>query len=218
MLEIETLPPEENMRRDEESLLSFERHPYGGPLFRLYKWSEVCLSLGYSLQEEPSIGIPTVRRPTGGGAFLHGWDISFSLVDLRERWGGTPMKIYRRVSEELRKVFRGFGVEVEMERFRGRYGSNFYCFWVPTLGELTYRGRKVVSMAMRTLRRSFLLHGSVYVDFDYRKAQDILGVPEEVLKGRILSLRELGIGEESFARALWETFNPAYQGISGGRL
>ncbi len=197
-LKVEVLSPEENMRRDEEALFSFEENPEPEPRFRLYRWDRVCLSLGHFQREKPFLNLPTVRRPTGGGALLHGWDISFSIVDLRERWGGTPTKIYKRVSEVFIKTFSSLGVEVHLERFRGRYLDRFYCFWVPTLGEITFGRRKLVSMAMRTLRRSFLLHGSIYTDFDYRSAEELLSIPEKALRERIVSLRELGIGEEEF--------------------
>ncbi|WP_457600215.1 lipoyl protein ligase domain-containing protein, partial [Hydrogenivirga sp.] len=143
------------MRRDEETLLSFEEDPKGSPLVRLYRWDRLCLSLGHFQREKPNIGLPTVRRPTGGGALLHGWDLSFSLVDSRERWGARPSEIYRRVAGIFIKTFGEIGFEVSLERFRGRYLDSFYCFWVPTLGELSHGGRKVVSLAMRTLRRSF---------------------------------------------------------------
>ncbi len=203
---LETLSPEENMRRDEEALLSSEKDPEPEPRLRLYRWDRVCLSLGHFQKEKPSLKLPTVRRPTGGGALLHGWDLSFSLVDLRERWGYTPTRIYRKVSELFIRTFLNFGVEVKLERFRGSYLDSFYCFWVPTLGELTCRGRKIVSMAMRTLKRCFLVHGSIYTDFDYRRAQDLLGIPEEVLRERIVSLKEIGVEEEEFLKSLTGAF------------
>jgi len=47
-----------------------------------------------------------------------------------------------------------------------------------------------------------LIHGSVYTDFDYKKASELLGVPEDLLKDRIVSLRELGVDEETFLKLL----------------
>ena len=201
-LEVEVLSPEENMRRDEEALLAFEENPEPKPKIRLYRWDRICLSLGHFQKEKSFLKLPTVRRPTGGGALLHGWDISFSIVDLRSRWGGTPSRIYRRVSEIFIGTFSNLGVEVRLERFRGRYLDRFYCFWVPTLGELTFKGRKVVSMAMRTMRKSFLVHGSVYTEFDYAKVQELLGIPEKALRERIVSLKELGLEEKELITTL----------------
>lgn len=197
---VEVLPPEENMKRDFESFLRVEEG--GEPSFRLYRWDRLCLSLGHFQKEKVGVKLPTVRRPTGGGALLHGWDISFSMADLKEKWGGKPSKIYAEVSDIFIKIFREFGITLKLEKFRGRYLDRFYCFWVPTLGELSLDGRKVLSMAMRTGRRAFLIHGSIYVNFNYEEASKLLGVPEELLRSRIVSLKELGIDERFFIETL----------------
>ncbi len=207
-MKVEVLPPQENMRRDEEFLLSLERGT-AFPGYRIYKWDRVCLSLGHFQKEKRFPNLPVVRRPTGGGALLHGWDLSFSIVDFKERWGGKPSSIYRNVSGLLRDVFASLGAQVSMERFKGRYLDRFFCFWVPTLGELTYRGRKIAAMAMRTQRRAFLLHGSVYTSFDYSAASRLIGVSEKLLRDRVVSLSDIGIGEEDFLTILEEKLSSA---------
>ena len=197
----ERLPPEENMRRDEALLLSLEEGT-GEPTFRIYRWDRLCLSIGYSQRPPEGVRIPVVRRPTGGGALLHGWDVSFAIVDLREFWGGNPCRIYSEVAGFIVEVFSRLGVKLTVERFRGRYLERYYCFFVPTFGEITFKGRKVVAMAMRTLRRAFLVHGSIYTRFDHRVAAEILGIREEVLRSRILSTEEIGIREGDLVEAL----------------
>ncbi len=192
---LERLSPEENMRRDLENLLSVERGDTPNR-WRVYSWDRLCLSIGYSQKAPDDLPLPVVRRPTGGGALLHGWDVSFSLVDLRERWGSRPTQIYRRFAELLISLFGSFGVRVRMERHRGGYAESFYCFFVPTFGELIWEGRKAVALAMRTLRRAFLIHGSVYVDFDPQTASELTGVPPGRFRERIVTLREMGLGEE----------------------
>jgi len=202
----ERLSPEENMKRDWDLLLALEEGR-GVPTFRLYEWDKVCLSIGYSQKPPGGLSIPVVRRPTGGGALIHGWDLSFAIVDLRERWGGSVCSIHSSVSGFLKEVFSKVGVDLKVERFRGRYLERYYCFFVPTFGELTFRGRKVVAMAMRTLKRAFLVHGSFYLRFDYHLASKLLGVNEEDLRRRVLSLEEMGIRKgdivEAFLSAIY---------------
>ena len=198
---IETLSPWENMRRDDLALLQIEEGSEK-PKYRLYRWDRVCLSLGYFQESNIDLAIPVVKRPTGGGALLHGWDISFSIADFKDRWGGTPSKVYANVSRLFLEIFIDLGVEVSVERFRGRYRDRFYCFWVPTLGEITHKGKKVLSMAMRTGRRGFLIHGSVYETFDYEEASRILDVEERLLRDRVVSLADIGIDNRDFASAL----------------
>lgn len=212
LLRVETLPPEDNMRKDEELFLVAEES-LGGPFLRVYRWDRVCLSLGYFQKEKKNLSLPVVRRPTGGGALLHGWDVSFSLVDVKERWGGTSSAIYRGVSDIIGRAFESVGIKVRLERFRGAYLDRFFCFWVPTFGELTWSGKKLVSMAMRTGKRAFLLQGSVYENFDHERASRILGVSRELLKSRITSLQEVGVPTERFLSALFESFTPVFRDV-----
>jgi len=191
---VEICSPKENMERDSSMLFDLEEGR-GGPSFRLYRWDRLCLSIGLNQKNIPSCKIPVVRRPTGGGALLHGWDLSFALVDFREKWGRSPKEIYRKVAGFLIEAFSRHGVDLKMERFKGNYLGSEYCFWVPTFGELTFRGRKAVSMAMRTLRKSFLIHGSIYISFDYQKASRVLNMNADLMKERIVSAEDIGIGE-----------------------
>jgi lipoate-protein ligase A len=84
---IEVLDGFENMQKDHENFLRVEDG--GGPFFRLYLWKKPVISLGFH-QEPRDFSVDVVKRPTGGGALLHGWDISFSVADVKEMWGKSP--------------------------------------------------------------------------------------------------------------------------------
>ena len=210
---LEVLPPEENMKKDEENLRAVEGGTACPPLFRLYEWDRLCISLGCN-QEEGSYSVPTVKRPTGGGALLHGWDISFSFVDLKERWGTFPKRIYNRFLKLVLEVFSSFGVVPQVSNFEGYSPRDYLCLWRPSFGEVHLEGKKLVALAMRTLKRSFLIHGSVYVRFDFGIGASLLGISERELKDRLVTLEELGIKREDFIRALQERF----EGLRGGRI
>jgi len=191
--------PEENMKIDEDMQLKVENGKIE-PCFRLYKWKEICISIGKN-QEKKGFSIKIVRRPTGGGALLHGWDLSFCIVDFKN--GRKFLTFYKEISKIFYNVFKEFGIKLKFERNKSYNLENYYCYFFPTFGELkTEKGRKVVSIAMRELKRTFLVHGSVYVDFDYNLASKILSVSEEDLRSRIVSLKELGIKEEEFRTLL----------------
>lgn len=210
---LEVLPPEENMKRDEENLTAVEEGTACPPLFRLYEWDRLCISLGRN-QEERSYSVPTVRRPTGGGALLHGWDISFSFVDFKERWGVYPKRIYSRFLKLILDVFSSFGLIPQVSGSEGYSPRNHLCLWRPSFGEVHLEGRKLVALAMRTLRKSFLIHGSVYVKFDFGIGASLLRVSEKDLKDRVITLEELGIKKEDFVCALQEKF----ESLRGGRV
>ncbi|MGB9874139.1 MAG: lipoyl protein ligase domain-containing protein [Hydrogenobacter sp.] len=190
----------ENMKIDQDNLLALEEGR-GEPVKRIYMWSEPTISIGYS-QKPREFSVPVVRRPTGGGALLHGWDISFSIVDYKNSWGKSFSEIYRKLSQRLADAFGSIGVSVEICKNKGVQGDSYYCFFFPNLGELTVNGRKLVACAMRTLKRAFLLHGSVFLDLDYTVASQIIGVPEDELRRRIVCAQDLGLSKEDVLQVL----------------
>ncbi len=183
------------MRRDEEALLSVESGQ-NSCLWRIYGWDRLCLSLGRHQVPPRNLSLPVVKRPTGGGALLHGWDVSFSVAALKESWGTRPRRIYLRIALLIAESLRDLGIDVSVVRSSGGSGRAFFCFSTPSPGELTWRERKIAAVAMRTLRRAFLIQGSVYLRFDYALASQLTGASEEVLRKRIVSLEEVGAGGE----------------------
>ena len=73
-----------NMGLDEALL----EDPFGGWPLRLYRWDRQTISLGYAQPHEQGVdtvvarrlGIPVVRRPTGGRAVLHADELTYALV------------------------------------------------------------------------------------------------------------------------------------------
>ena len=176
------------------------------PSLRLYGWDRLSVSIGAYQKKVPKLSVPVVRRPTGGGALLHGWDLSFALVDHRYLWGRSPKEIYTRIAQALTEAFSSLGVRLGMSSFEGRYSDSWLCFTYPTFGELTCNGRKVVAMAMKTLNKAFLIHGSVYLTFNTEKASKVLGVDEEMLERRILPLSEAGIEAKDVKGRITQAF------------
>ncbi len=198
---IEICTGEENMRRDWENLLITEEGKR--PNFRLYLWKERTLSLGYS-QKAVDLPISMVRRPTGGGALLHGWDISFSYTGLRKDWGGSFSKIYTNFMGLLLELLREVESSLDMSRYKGGY-EDYFCYFYPTLGEIGLKGKKVVACAMRLMKDSFLLHGSLFWDMDYEYFERLTGIEAKKLKERITTFKEMGMRFEDMVR-LMESF------------
>ena len=77
-----------NMAADETILRSYA-DGNSLPTLRIYGWEKPAVSLGYFQDAEKSkidqeycrnLDIEIVRRPTGGRAVVHGWDITFSVA------------------------------------------------------------------------------------------------------------------------------------------
>jgi lipoate-protein ligase A len=199
---IEVLDGYENMRKDYENFLRVEEG--GGPFFRIYLWKKPAISLGF-YQEPRDFPVDVVKRPTGGGALLHGWDISFSVADVKETWGKSPKKIYLRLMGLLKESLEGLGLSLELSNYGGSY-REYFCIFQPTFGEITHRGKKLVACAMRVGKRGFLLHGSLFWALDYLRAEQIMGIPSERLRDRMITFEELSISWEELLKAVEDFF------------
>ncbi len=185
------------MKRDWENLLLAQE---GRRSFRLYTWKEKTLSIGYS-QAFLDFPIKMVKRPTGGGALLHGWDVSFSYAGLREEWGKGFTRIYTNFMGLLLEVLRDFDSSFDMSGYRGGY-EDYFCYFYPTLGEITIENKKVIACAMRLMKDSFLIHGSFFLDMDYEYFEKLTGIRKERLRERIITFRELGFFQRDIEELL----------------
>jgi len=192
----------ENMQKDYENFLRVEEG--GGPFFRLYLWKKPVISLGFH-QEPRDFPVDVVKRPTGGGALLHGWDISFSVADVKEMWGKSPKKIYLRLMGLLKESLESLGLSLGISNYGGTYGE-YFCIFQPTFGEITHRGKKLVACAMRVGKRGFLLHGSLFLALDYLRAEQITGIPSERLRDRMITFEELSVSWEKLLKAVKDFF------------
>ncbi len=195
-----------NMKKDETLLKSLIDGKIK-PSLRFYKWKELTLSIGLSQREEDfNFGIPVVKRCTGGRALLHGWDISFALVDFCSNFEKNPLRLYRNLAENFRRVFKALGVQVEVWRYKGYAERSALCFFSPSYGEIVFKGRKVLSYATRMEEGCFLVHGSVYLTFNFLEASRLLDIDEFSIKERITDLYSLGLTEEDFVESMCQVF------------
>jgi len=179
-----------NMAADE--LLAAEAADRGGMCVRLYGWAPTTVSLGGFQQsaearaETAIAGIPLVRRPSGGGAIVHGTDLTYAAaVPKSHPWGGRPQLFYDALHEAMRQALLGFGIEValwrpppaELSRAGHVRDEGFFCFGRRATGDLVWhdaaasggRGHKVMGSAQRRLAATVLQHGSLLL----RRNEDV---------------------------------------------
>lgn len=162
-----------NMAADE--LLAEEAAARGGMLLRLYTWSRPTLSLGgfQKLSEaEPlarAAGIDLVRRPSGGGAILHGTDQTYAAAVSRAHpLAGSPQQLYDAVHTAMVRVLREAGLDAAMVAEGNAGGSGqsapdgpLLCFDRRAVGDVVVGPHKVLGSAQRRLSGSILQHGSL---------------------------------------------------------
>jgi len=169
----------ENMAADE--VLAAEAVARGRPLVRLYAWSRPTVSLGGFQRLADArgcaaiAGLPLVRRPSGGGAIVHGTDLTYAVAVPREHaWGGEPQVLYDAFHEALAAELRRRGVAADRHPGRDRAAGDegrFLCFDRRARGDLVVRrgdggpdGDKILGSAQRRLRGAVLQHGSLLLE------------------------------------------------------
>jgi lipoate-protein ligase A len=164
-----------NMAADE--CLAAESVRRGGLVIRLYRWETTTVSLG-AFQPiaaaracEAIAGLPLVRRPSGGGAIVHGSDFTYAAaIPKRHRWGSTPQALYDAVHGAMIESLRSCGVETRLAEPDPAAETEFFCFDRRSGGDLIAghpdpddkpRSVKLMGSAQRRLADAVLQHGSL---------------------------------------------------------
>ncbi len=177
-----------NMERD-RALLQ-EAAAGAPPALRLYRWSRPTLTLGHRQTAgdttDPEalgrLGIPWVRRPTGGRALLHLPDELTYAFAAPRGWAPGVRVAYFRVMGSIWNALSGF-VRLDPPPAgalpRDTASPRLPCHAVATGHEITVRGRKLVAGAQRWRRGAFLQHGSIPWTVDRALTNSLAGLPAD---------------------------------------
>lgn len=188
----------ENMAVDEALLLSMAQTPDPQPVLRFYGWSPAVLSLGYAQNYHKEVdekaclaeGIEIIRRPTGGRAVLHQYELTYSVIAPEQdpHVSGTVIESYLRISQALLKGLKALGVPAEMAACGGlQEASSSACFDAPSWYELVVCGRKLVGSAQVRKEGMLLQHGSILLHFEADLLFRLLKFPSEEIRQRLLT-------------------------------
>jgi lipoate-protein ligase A len=169
-----------NMSVDEALL---EGLPGSGPTLRLYGWARPSVSLGYR-QKPPAwlprcaaLGVPVVRRATGGGTVLHDGDLTYSVAIPRdcEDLPGDLRGSYEWIRGVLIEGLRARGLAAAPARPSDCAPRAELCFAGATGAEIDLAERKLVGSAQRRLPHGLLQHGSIRVKDDQDLYRTLFG-------------------------------------------
>lgn len=164
-----------NMAADE--CLAAEAVERGGLVIRLYRWNSTTVSLG-AFQPSAAAracdaitGVPLVRRPSGGGAIIHGTDFTYAAaIPRRHAWGATPQALYNAMHEAMIESLRPCGLQTRLAEPDPAAEGAFFCFDRRAGGDLIAdhpspgadsRNIKLMGSAQRRLADAVLQHGSL---------------------------------------------------------
>lgn len=148
----------------------------GRPLIRFYGWSRPTVSLGAFQKLDDARGIADimaadlVRRPSGGGAIVHGSDLTYALaVPKTHPLGETAQQLYTAAHTALAAVLQARGIDARLYDDRPT-DEDFFCFSRRAGGDLvvTPPGQqpsaadpKIMGSAQRRLAGAVVQHGSL---------------------------------------------------------
>src|SRR3989454_2304781 len=173
----------------------------GSAFLRLSRFHPPCLSLG---RNEPAAahydraaiaqrGLDVVRRPTGGRAVWHEYEVTYAVAAPIATFGGLRAA-YHAIHTRLAAAIRTLGVTATLApnaptaRPPVRLSS---CFATPVGGEVLVAGRKLVGSAQVRKRSAFLQHGSILLDGSQEMVAAVSRMPQVASAATTLSA-ELG--------------------------
>lgn len=141
------------------------------PTLRLYRWQQPTISLGAGQRVPPELvsrwrahGLAVVRRPTGGRAVLHGYDLTYSVTaGVAAGFPPDPSGVYREITAALQRGLARLGLPVTPapRLLQNRRPRVLNCFACLTPGDLLCQGRKLCGSAQIWQEMAFLQHGSL---------------------------------------------------------
>lgn len=169
----------ENMAIDRAILVahSQQRVP---PTVRFYGWNPAAISIGYfqhltdevDLEACKSFNIDYVRRITGGGAVFHEDEVTYSFV-IRE----DHPQISKNILESYGSICQAI--------IEGLSHLNVHSSYAP-INDIVVNEKKISGNAQTRKHQTVLQHGTVLTDVNVEKMFQLLKVPNEKIKGRLI--------------------------------
>lgn len=218
-----------NMAIDEALLRTFSEGDR--PLLRLYRW-EPSLTLGRFQKSGESIdkeraerlGIPSVRRMTGGGTLVHGGDLSYALVLPRSYTHERGVKeSYRRLCAFLLRLYGRLGLKAHFARDAGFSESpSASCLAGREAYDIIINGAKMGGNAQRYTRHALFQHGSIPLEIDAQRFAPLFRSVSGLSEAATLSRLGVVLDYDDVAATVREAFQESFDAellpdtLSGG--
>ena len=163
-----------NMAIDEVILQRQETCPQ--PTLRVYDWSQPAFSFGYFQKISSEIdvkkcearSVELVRRMTGGGMVVHGWDVTYSIVAPHGN-GVIPSDIsasYCWIANRLVNGFHRINVPATQQSVKSKTAEGMpnTCLANPAEHDVMLHGKKVAGVSQRRNRIGGVYQGYIALD------------------------------------------------------
>lgn len=212
------------------------------PTLRFYGWKSPTLTVGYSQSVDRDVdrtrcrdlGVPLVRRPTGGRAILHHMELTYCVVApvCHPRFPSNLRGTFSVIAEVLLLCLQNLGVHdgvISRKSLLRSESRSPACFSLLNHCEISVHDRKLIGSAQRRTRNAFLQHGSVMIECDHELLNSLLlfDNPEagrknlQRLRESTITVNEVcgKIGFESVRLAFVNGFRRVFtEGVEAGKL
>ncbi|RKU36597.1 hypothetical protein C6496_13225 [Candidatus Poribacteria bacterium] len=217
-----------NMAVDEAVLLSQEEKP--NPTLRFYTWSSAAFSFGYfqDIAAEVDVtacradGIELVKRMTGGGTVVHGWDLTYTLILPRYTDEKRISEVYQCLGESLVKAFETLGIPAECHAVDTDVSqtSQNICLTNPADYDVMCDDKKLAGVSVRRNRRGMMFQGYISLNMPpasiLRRVSKDREVQQMLLeKSTAINTDGRSITKSALIKAISETFNIGIAFYSG---
>ena len=217
-----------NMAVDEAVLFSQKEQP--NPTLRFYTWSSPAFSFGYfqDIASEVDVeaccgdGIELVKRMTGGGTVVHGWDLTYTLILPRHTGEKSISEVYQCLGKSLVKAFEKLGIPAECHAVCSDTSNTVtnrtdktdanICLTNPADYDVMCDGKKLAGVSVRRNRNGMMFQGYISLDMPPvsilrrvsrdREVQQIL-----IEKSTAINTDGRFITKNTLIKAISETFN-----------
>ena len=211
-----------NMALEEAMLLTAA--DTGDTLVRLYQWDRASVSFGrhqrsggiYSTERCEALGVPAVRRLTGGRALVHAREVTYAVA-APTAVAATLRGGYEAINDVLLAALHSLGIGAQRAAPAERMAPPGLapCFEAPAAGELVVNGGKIVGSAQHRDSRAFLQHGSILLADD----QPILNELAMVALPRVPSPATLwSVRPDVSADQLMDALTDSVRAAAGGDI
>ena len=209
-----------NMAIDEAILAAQKEQP--NPTLRFYGWTQPAFSFGYfqDISAEVDVdacraeGIELVKRMTGGGTVVHGWELTYTLILPR---GAGEMNIsdaYHSIGQSLVKAFQQLGIPAQCYATctEPSQTAQNICLTNPAEYDVMSDNKKLAGVSVRRNRNGIMFQG--YISLDMPPSSILAHVskdPEvqEILREKSTAINTDGrsIPRSALIQAISETLN-----------
>lgn len=209
-----------NMAIDEAILIAQKDKP--NPSLRFYDWESPAFSFGYfqDISKEVDVevcqteGIELVKRMTGGGTVVHGWDLTYSLIFPRHSGEMSVSETYQSICNCLVKAFVKLDIPAYCFGAKSKVvqPTQNICLTNPAEHDVMRNDKKIAGVSVRRNRNGIMFQGYISLDMSPEtilnhasKHVDVKNMLSE--KTSAINIEGRCINRKTLIQAITETFD-----------